>query len=294
MEDLVVAAVQMNAPLGEVQRNREEVVRWARQAAHEGAELVCFPELIITGHWVAPEAWDVCEPVPDGETTRLLVRLAGELGVTISFGIGELEHGLAYNTQVIVGPEGYLGKQRKLHMSRDEYFHYRTGTRMPVIDIGKCKVGIGICYDNMLPEVARIAAVRGAEVYLMPHASRFGEWTSDADRRQQIVRSHKQAHRKYYTSRAYDNGMFVVDCNQAGPAGPNTNHAGGILIFGPDGEVIAESVTDWIEDDMVICELSAEAYAARRRAACFNLQTRRPEIYGALAEGAPGLAAPAD
>jgi len=84
-----VAAVQMNAPLGEVERNRAEVVRWARLAAERGAQLVCFPELVITGHWCAGESWGVAEEVPGGPTTRALMEVARDLGVVIAFGIGE-------------------------------------------------------------------------------------------------------------------------------------------------------------------------------------------------------------
>lgn len=283
MQTLVVAAVQMNAPVGQTEPNREAAVQWCKEAAREGAQLVCLPELAISGHWCAGDVWDVAEAVPDGETTQTLASVARQLDMVISFGIAEKHDGIVYNTQVLVGPRGYLGKQCKLHMSGDEYFHYRPGSRISVVDIGPCTVGIGVCYDSMFPEVARIAAVKGAEVYLMPHAARFGEWSDDLQAQRDIVRRHKACHLKYYTSRAYDNGMFVVDCNQAGAAGPAANHAGGILIFDPDGDIVAESQTEIIEDDMVICELRADAYDSRRRSRCFNLQTRRPEIYGDLA-----------
>ena len=282
MQDIVVAAVQMNAPLGEVERNRAAVVRWSVEAARQGAELVCFPELAITGHWCAGASWDAAEEVPAGPTTRAVAEVAGDLGITIAFGIGERENGVAYNTYVVVGPAGCVGKQRKLHPSSDEYFFYRPGTRIPVLDIGKCRLGIGICFDNMFPEVARVAAVKGAEVFLMPHAARCGQWPADADAQRKVVARAKAVHVKYFANRAFDNGMYLVDCNQAGPAGPNTNHAGGVLIFDPNGDVMAQSQTEVIEDEMVLATLHAEAYNARRREACFNLRTRRPEVYGDL------------
>jgi N-carbamoylputrescine amidase len=284
MEDLTIAAIQMNAPLGQVEANLAAHVRVAQQAAETGAELICFPELGLTGHWCAGEVWAASEPVPDGPSTQRLLALARELKVFISFGLAERDRGLVYNTQVVVGPDGFIGKQRKLHMSADEYFHFRTGSEIVVLDLGKCRLGIGICYDNMFPEVARIAAVKGAEVYLMPHASRCGTWPRAAKLQARRIAALKAVWRKCYAARAYDNGMFVVTNNQAGHAGddPETNHAGGILIFDPGGEVIAESQTERIAEETVVGRLQARHYDRRRTASCFNLQTRRPEIYGEI------------
>ena len=170
MQDLTIALIQMNAPLGKVATNLQAHDRWAREATEAGAQLICFPELSITGHWCAGQVWDAAEAVPDGESCRHLMALAHDLGAYLCFGLAERDRGIAYNTQVVVAPEGYVGKQRKLHLSADEYFHFRMGSEIPVLDLGLCRLGIGICYDNLFPEVARIAAVRGAEVYLMPHA----------------------------------------------------------------------------------------------------------------------------
>jgi len=286
MKDLTIAAIQMNAPLGKVEKNLASHVRLARQAAEAGAELLCFPELGLTGHWCAGGVWAASEPVPDGPSTTRMLALARELKAFISFGLAERDRGIAYNTQVVVGPEGFVGKQRKLHMSADEYFHFRMGSEIAVLDIGKARLGIGICYDNMFPEVARIAALKGAEVYLMPHASRCGAWPRALKLQAQRVANLKAVWRKCYGARAYDNGMFVVANNQAGHAGdePETNHAGGVMIFDPNGDVIAESLTQRLTEETVVGCLQARQYERRRSAACFNLQTRRPEIYGEISQ----------
>jgi predicted amidohydrolase len=285
MQDLTIAAIQMNAPLGQSEANLAAHVRLARKAAAAGAELICFPELSITGHWCAGDVWSASEPAPDGPSTQALLALARELGAMISFGLAERDRGIAYNTQVVVGPEGFIGKQRKLHMSSDEYFHFRAGSTIEILDLPNCRLGIGVCYDNLFPEVARIAALKGAEVYLMPHAARCGPWPRTATAQGRAIMQIKAAWKKAYAARAYDNGMFVIVNNQAGHAGdePDTNHAGGMLVFDPDGDVIAESQSRRLAEEMVVCRLEADAYDLRRRSACFNLQTRRPEIYGELA-----------
>ncbi len=280
MQDLRAAAIQMNAPLGQVEANLDQIEHWARVAVGEGAQLVCFPELSITGHWCAGEIWSASEAVPGGPSCRRLERLAAELGCVLSVGLAERDANVVFNTQVIIGPDGFLGRQRKLHMSADEYFHFRMGAAVHVIDIGLCKLGIGICYDTIFPETARIAAIKGAEVYLAPHAARCGQWADAPDEQRARVALVKEHARMTFRARANDNGMFVIYCNQAGQAGAETNHCGGILFVDPSGNILAESRTELIEDDMVVCDLEAELFEARRRARCFNLQTRRPEIYG--------------
>lgn len=282
MEDFRAAAIQMNAPLGEVEANLDRIERYAKQAVSEGAQLVCFPELAISGHWCSGEIWGVAEPVPGGPSCQRLEKLAWDLGTFLSVGIAERDAGVVYNTQMIIGPQGFVGKQRKLHMSADEYFHFRMGASINVIDIGLCRLGIGICYDTVFPETARIAAIKGAEVYLAPHAARCGKWSADLQQQRKKVAAVKSNARMTFRSRAWDNGMFVIYCNQAGPAGEGTNHCGGVLFIDPSGDVLAESQTDVIEDEMVICELEAELFELRRRSRCFNLQTRRPEIYGEI------------
>jgi predicted amidohydrolase len=151
------------------------IEHFCEQAAAESAELVVFPELVVHGH-CTPNTWELAEAVPGGESVEVLCGIARRLKIVLCAGLSEKENDIVYNTQVLIGPAGYLGKQRKLHMSRDESFFYKGGREIRVFDLGKCRVGIVICYDNQFPEVARIAALRGADVILMPHAAREGRW----------------------------------------------------------------------------------------------------------------------
>ena len=280
MEDVVVAAVQMNAPVGETESNLKVIGGWTRKAAKAKADLVLFPELAITGHWCSQDAWKASQEVP-GPAVNQIEDLAQKHNLYISVGIGERDAGVQYNTQILAGPSGYIGKQRKLHMSSDEYFYYRGGSEMPVLNAGKCRVGTVICYDNLFPEVPRILALKGAEVILSPHASRFAKrWKTKGQSR--VVAHQKSFYRQVYASRAIDNGVHYVITNQAGKAGKETNHAGGIMIFDPQGEVVAESKTKVIEHEMVVATLEASKFEERRSGRCFNLVTRRPELFGEI------------
>lgn len=289
MIDFNIALIQHASPVRQKQKNLAATFAWARKAREAGASLVCFPELNITGHAGHPAMVEEAEAVPDGPSVTALASFARELDLYLCAGIAEDHRGIHYNTQFIVGPEGYIGKQRKVHLSADEYFFFRGGIELPVFDLPMARVGIIICYDNLLPEMSRCLAVKGAEVLLCPHAARFGKWPREAAARRKAVEGQKDHWRKLHCVRACDNGCYVALCNTAGRSAVGlreveANHAGGCMVLNPDGEVIAESQQNDIGDEMVAVELAGQAVADRRKQACFNLQTRRPEVFRALAE----------
>src|SRR5438105_15302764 len=139
METIRVAAVSMNSLLGQTERNLATIAQWCEEATREKAELVLFPELVVHGH-CTPNTWELAEPVP-GPSTERLAQLAKKYRLFLCAGLSEKERDIVYNTVALVGPDGYIGKQRKLHMSRDEGLFYKGGKDIKVFDIGKCKVG---------------------------------------------------------------------------------------------------------------------------------------------------------
>jgi predicted amidohydrolase len=285
-----VAAVSMNGYLGEPERVLHAIDIWCENAAAEGAELVLFPELVIHGH-CTPNTWELAELVPDGPSVRRLVDIARRRRLVLCAGLSEKERDIVFNTQVLIGPQGHIGKQRKLHLSRDEVFYYKGGREIPVFDIGPCKVGIVICYDNQFPEVARVLALRGAEVLLMPHAARFKPW-DDKPESEAAARRYSHDFLKKYALRARENACFAILADQVGRAGyvdlwprnseNQPHHAGAALIWGPDGELIACTQEERIREEMVLATLDAARLACERALANYMLRTRRPELFGEL------------
>ncbi len=285
-----VAAVSMNGFLGEPERVLAAIDAWCEQAASEGAELVLFPELVVHGH-CTPNTWELAESVPDGRSVSLLEQIAKRRRLVLCAGLSEKERDIVFNTQVLVSPEGYIGKQRKLHLSRDEVFYYKGGREISVFDIGPCKVGIVICYDNQFPEVARVLALRGAEVLLMPHAGRFKLW-DDTPESEEAARRFSHEFFKKYALRARENACFAMLADQTGRAGyvdlwpreseNQPHHAGAALVWGPDGELIASTQERRIREEMIVATLDAAAIARERALANYMLRTRRPELFGEL------------
>lgn len=284
MRDLTAAAVQMNGRIGKVGENLKVTLRWAERAKELGAELVLFPELNVTGHWPSPELIRYAEEVPEGPSTRALAGCARDLGLVIAFGIAELRGGCVYNTQVLVGPRGYIGKASKLHLSHDEYFYFRPGRDVPVFDLGGYKVGIMICYDTMFPEHALLLALKGAEVLLAPHAARRGKFPRSERSLGKEFRKRLRTETRRLFSRAYDTGSYLVYTDQVGEAGEGIRHGGVSFVLGPDGEVLASCSKGIVHEDMTVAKLSADALLRRRGGSCFPLNTRRTEVFSELRE----------
>lgn len=290
MRPIQVAAVSMNGFLGEPARVLRAMDRWCAQAGAAGADLVLFPELVIHGH-CTPNTAELAEPVPEGPSVGALCEMARRHGLVISAGLSERDGASVFNTQVLAGPEGYIGKQRKLHLSRDEANHYSGGTELPVFDLGFCKVGTVICYDNQFPEVGRILALRGADLLLMPHAARFLPW-ADTPESEAAARRHSHDFVAPYALRARENACFAVLTDQAGRAGTldtlppdhenQPHHAGVAIIWGPDGAVLARAQMERVRDEMIVALLDPALLARERGLVNYTLRTRRPELFGEL------------
>jgi predicted amidohydrolase len=290
MQTTRVAAVSMNGWLGEPERVLRDIAVWCERAAAEEADLVLFPELVLHGH-CTPNTAAIAESVPDGPSVRRLIDLARRHRFVVSAGLSERDQSVVYNTQVVVGPNGFVGKQRKLHLSRDEVMHYTGGERLDVFDVGKCKIGIAICYDNEFPELPRILALRGTEVLLMPHASRDRQWV-DTPESEAAARRFMRDYYMPFRMRTKENAFFGVLADQAGRAGyvdryprdheNQPHHPGAAMIFGPEGALLASSQCERIRDEMVVATLDAASLAGQRAHPNYQLRTRRPELYGEL------------
>jgi len=291
MQTLRVAAVSLNSELGKRDQTLSRMGKYCEQAVAERAELVVFPELIVHGH-CTPNTWEIAERVPDGESVEILCGMARKSGIFLCAGLSEKENDIVYNTQVLIGPAGYIGKQRKLHMSRDESFFYKGGREIRVFDLGKCKVGIVICYDNQFPEVGRIVALKGADMILMPHAAREGRWDDTPQSEAVARRKVFDFFASSYRMRARENACFCVYADQAGRAGyvdslprdhfNQPHHPGGAMIIGPTGDILRHAQTEQIRDEMIVADLDATLMAAARSHPNYTLRTRRPELFADL------------
>jgi len=139
-----------------------------------------------------------------------------------------------------------------------------------VFDVKGCTFGIELCYDTHFPELSTLLTLKGAEIIFCLHASPRG--------------TPEQKHRswlRHLTARAYDNGVFIVACNQTGANGDGLEFPGIALVLNPSGEVIAEHVSG--EEGVLFADLRAADLAhVRENRMRFFLPNRRPGLYKGL------------
>ncbi len=156
---------------------------YARQAASQGAKVICFQELFYGPYFCQlqdPKFYEYAESVP-GPSTERFSALAEELGMVIVLPVYEQEQpGVLYNTAAVIDADGsYLGKYRKTHIPQVkgfwEKFYFRPGNLgYPVFDTAVGRVGVYICYDRHFPEGWRALGLNGAEIVFNPSATSRG------------------------------------------------------------------------------------------------------------------------
>ncbi|MBW7996624.1 MAG: acyltransferase [Candidatus Glassbacteria bacterium] len=303
MKPLRAAAVQFEHAPGDKDANLDKIRRFTAKAAKRGADLVVFPECCITGyyflrHLSRRELTELAEPVPAGPSTRELARLAAKHNMAVGAGLVELANdGRLYNSWVIALPDGQVHSHRKLHCFVSE--HMDSGDEFTVFDTPSgWRLGVLTCYDNNIVENVRATALLGATVILAPHQT-GGVRSPDPhtmglidralwDNRQQNPAEIEAELRgdkgrgwlmRWLPSRAHDNGVFYVFANGVG-VDDDEVRTGNAMILDTYGRVLAET---WkAGDEMVSAEL--DPVLLERNTGKRWILTRRPELYGSLAE----------
>ena len=135
---VTVATVQFEPIIGDRAGNLAAIERLAKAAKTQGAEIVVLPELADSGYTFrdGEEVAALAGPVPGGPSAETLRRLAEEFGLYIVSGIAEQDGDRFYNSALLCGPEGYIGKYRKLHLWNNENRLFRKGDLgLPIFDL---------------------------------------------------------------------------------------------------------------------------------------------------------------
>lgn len=149
-KQLRIGVIQMDCQPGQVRQNLELASGFVHAAARQGAQLVLLPELMPSGYLLTEEIWDCAEPV-DGPIVAWLTALAGSLGIYLGTTFLEVEGEDFYNAFVLATPRGELaGRVRKSPPASLEAHFYRSGNDAHVIETELGRIGVGICYENLL------------------------------------------------------------------------------------------------------------------------------------------------
>ncbi len=166
-----IAGVQMDVQLGQLQANLERITAALETTAGQGARLTVFPECAATGYCFdsLDEARPHGQPLP-GPASDTVADSCRRLGVYAVFGLLERDGDRLFNACALVGPEGLVAAYRKIHLPFLGVDRFTTPGDRPyaVHQVGPARVGMNICYDSAFPEAARVMALDGADLIVLP------------------------------------------------------------------------------------------------------------------------------
>lgn len=171
-----VSTVAFNAKWGDKEKNLNRMKGYIEAAASEGANLIVFPEMALTGYddeedKAKPDKMQskLAEVVP-GHSSEAIAELTKKLGVYVAFGMPERDEkdsSIIYNAACVCGPEGVIGAYRKIHLPYPEPHWATRGTKPFIFDTPWGPVGLAICYDTYcFQELMRYYAAKGCRLYI--------------------------------------------------------------------------------------------------------------------------------
>ncbi|WP_315719248.1 MULTISPECIES: nitrilase family protein [unclassified Bradyrhizobium] len=168
---LRIACIQMQPMVGELATNLAHSLDLIQQAVAQGAKLVVLPELASSGYVFKSreEAFAASETIPGGPAVTAWSEIAARHGLHLVAGICERDGTKLYNSAVLIGPKGYIGTFRKVHLWNEENLYFEPGNLgFPVYHTEIGRIGMAICYDGWFPESYRLNALQGADIVCVP------------------------------------------------------------------------------------------------------------------------------
>ncbi|MGA6926811.1 MAG: nitrilase-related carbon-nitrogen hydrolase, partial [Desulfosarcina sp.] len=172
-----------------------------------------------------------------------------------------------YASHMVITPQGRTAIYRKLHLAPPEAALFHPGDALPVFEWSGIRFGIQLCYDAHFPELSTRMAEAQADIIFIPHASPRGQ---AADKHHSWMR--------HLPARAFDNGLFVVACNQTGNNQNGLVFPGNAVAFSPSGEIMDSRLSG--RSGLLMVDLRADRIQhVRGHRMRYFLPHRRPELY---------------
>ncbi len=261
-----IGFIQLAPVLGDVQATIQKIDSLIHHC--EISDILVLPELCNSGYNFNSfeEAWATAEEVENSIFIQYLKSKCKQFNLYIVSGFNEKDNEALYNSAILIGPKGYIGKYRKLHLFLNEKDYFKPGNiGLPVFDIGLCKIGMLVCFDWIFPEVWRILALKGAEIICHPSNLVLPGLA------QKAVPIH-----------ALTNRVYIITANRIGTEG-DLSFTGLSTIANPKGDILAQA--SQIKEETVIKDIDI-ALARDKMITHRNnvFSDRRPEEYSLLIE----------
>lgn len=259
MLPLTIAVAQMRSVVGDAEGNAHTIVRLIDRAAAEGAHMLFLPEACLTGYNRERAAEIALDDF--AAAVRVVEEHALECDVALSYGFIERDEagGKPFVTHVLFDGDA-RATYRKTHLGPHEREFFQPGDRLLVFDVLGTRMGVQLCWEGHIPQIAATLRARGVELIAAPFASGVG-----GERR-------LESWSRFLPARAGDNDVFVVACNAL--------PAGGIAVYDPKGVLIGSYAGD--DETIFICELDGKLPrddASQPMGSLSYFDYQRPELY---------------
>lgn len=277
-----LACVQSNVVFGDPSANAEAAVARLRELKGRGVDLAIFPEAYLTGYCVecAADAEAIALPVENGTHAALetLRRACDDLDILAVVGYAEARDGAIFNAAALFEPGREIRAYRKVHLpdlGLDKFV--QAGAELEPFETRLGRIGVLICYDLRPPEAARVLALKGAELIVLPT-----NWPQGAETSADHIA----------IARAAENRVFVATCDRVGEE-HGFRFIGRSKIVHVSGRVLAAAGD---AEEVLIADLDL-AEARQKRTVTIPgkyevdvFACRQPELYRAIAESSPNPA----
>ena len=275
-----IAVVQFDPQVGtqHCQTNLQNSLQLAQQAAKNGANLIVLPELANTGYLFSSrqDAFKHAEVVPDGPSVRAWIDFARQHQVYLVAGLAEQEGMRLFDTAVLLGPDGFIGKYRKAHLWNKEKLWFTPGDLgFPVFETPIGRIGLLICWDIWFPEVPRLLSLQGADIIC---SLNNWVWTPSP-----LFDDAGKCMASYLTmTAAHVNNVFIAAANRIGEE-QGERYLGCSLIAGTNGWPIGKVAP---ADEQTILYADIDLSTARSAPIWNNLndlcRDRRVDVYESM------------
>jgi NAD+ synthase (glutamine-hydrolysing) len=252
---LRIAAAQINTTVGDIDGNARLIEDWIGRAEDQGAEIVAFPELTITGY--PPEDLVLYDNFISANKAALsrIAATVGNIVAVVGFVDSETtDSGTElFNAAAVIHNRKVVATYRKIHLPNygvfDERRYFTAGNECPVLSIRGIKVGINICEDIWEPiGPSEVQCAAGAQVIINLNSSPY--------------ESGKQGHRvDVVTDLSRRNRAYTLYVNQIGGQ-DELVFDGGSMVAGPDGELLGTAAR--FEESLLVADISLESLVHMR------------------------------
>ena len=250
-QTLTVALISPKCQFADAEANLRHFTELAERAAAGNARLICFPELALVSYSTDKAVLDAAEPIP-GPTTRKLEAVARRLNVFVSVGMAEKDGDQHHIAQILVGPDGYLGKYRKYHPTGPEQScGFLPGQSFQTWDIDGFRFGILICFDGRHTDTLDAMKQAHVDIVHHPHGNNVGGLGRDAEEwtRSKMV---------YFVPRAIQSRAYMLVNNSAEDTQQLKSvmkYSSGALVIDPLGQVVTRTMQRDRSEKMVLATL---------------------------------------